>query len=128
MKRDVPVRICPTDIHTSEWISYLRPRFEVELITRDEIKVGTDFDLSYLTRNKRWLTQKYRHWFTSSTTTALLSVGLRKRSGELAIFEESDLKSQTLGEVRSDDLDLREGLKRSNLMFDPLRRSRKSSA
>ena len=108
------------DIYTSEWLAYLRPRFEVDLIDRGVIEAGSDFDLALVISKDRSLTQKIAtlvyhldydgiHYFS-------------RYGNELtnwAIFEDFDLKDQASSEIQSDDPDFREALARLNLVFDP---------
>lgn len=108
------------DIYSSEWLAYLRPRFEVELIAGGVIRAGSDFDLSLIMRKDYSLTQRI--------ATLVYSLGydgifyLSRYGSDLrnwAIFEPFDLADQTSSGIQSDDPDFWEALRRFDLQFDP---------
>ena len=108
------------DIYSSEWLAYLRPRFEVDLIDRGVIEAGSDFDLALIMSKNRSLTQRIA---TLVYNLDYDGIHYFSRYGnELtnwAIFEDFDLKDQVSSEIQNDDTDFHEALARLNLAFDP---------
>ncbi|HLH09495.1 MAG TPA: RES family NAD+ phosphorylase [Terriglobales bacterium] len=108
------------DIYSSEWLAYLRPRFEVELIDRGVIEAGSDFDLSLIMRKDRSLTQRIATLVYSLEYDGIFY--LSRYGNDLlnwAIFEPFDLEEQASSEIQIDDPDFREALRRLNLQLDP---------
>jgi hypothetical protein len=105
-------------VYSSEWLAFLRKKLEPGFSVRRSD--GQDFDLALLLSQRRALTRRIA---TLVYRLGYDGIYYQSRHGSdlfnWALFEPFDLASQTVLDLRIDDPDLIEALKRLNLILNP---------